>query len=116
LQSKIAALVAEERAQHAVSTSGLDWRGVTYPVRNKKVRLALTQAEELLAQLSSAMDADDLGFKLETFDKLINSYNEAKAAIRSAMSSMGGGCCDRCLVHLPVYVLRGRGAVVHFSH
>ncbi|PSC68303.1 signal recognition particle subunit SRP68 [Micractinium conductrix] len=61
LQSKLASLAAAAQAQRAAATSELHWAGESYRVREDKIRIPLTQAQELEAELEGAMEAEGAG-------------------------------------------------------
>jgi hypothetical protein len=101
LASKLAALAAEATAAQAAATSALEWGGETLPVRDERCRVALAAAQELEAGLGGAegaegaepMDADaegagagaaDVEARVGLFDRTINAYSEARAAVRAA--------------------------------
>ena len=114
LQSKLSSLQAQAHAQQAASTSGFTWRGVTHPVRHERVRLALHSASELSAQVAAARlagsaatgpspaaaaaaggdddgSAGGLESQLALYDKLINMYSEARAAVRALIRANASG-------------------------
>lgn len=99
LSSKLAALAAESQAQRAASTSELTWNGETLPVRDERCRVAVHAAQELEAQLRAAVrgepmkgvEGDGIGAtgaevdpRIALYDRTINAYSEAMAAVRAA--------------------------------
>eukprot|EP00887_Chlorella_sp_A99_P002852 scaffold6.g2852.t1 len=102
LQSKLASLAAVAQAQRAASTSEMTWGGESYPVRDERVRVALHAAQELQSELDSGMEveggaeaedggASDADARVGLFDRTVNAYTEARAAIRSALQLGTGG-------------------------
>jgi signal recognition particle subunit SRP68 len=104
LASKLASLAAEAQAQRASATSEVHWNGETLPVRDERCRVAVHAARELQTQLeemsgSGNADGDaasaimeglegpgsEVGPRIALFDRTINAYSEAQAAVRAAL-------------------------------
>lgn len=98
LQSKIQALAHEAHSQQAAGTSFLEWRSIKAPVRHERVRLALHTANELSSQIDNEMDTDAAATtqeaaieeRLALYDRVINAYNEARAAVRNLIKASAG--------------------------
>lgn len=93
LAGKLASLAAEAQAQRASSTSEICWNGDVYPVRDDRCKIAVHAARELQEQLDkeihSQMDVSEVSGSeinplLALFDRTINAYSEAQAAVRAA--------------------------------
>ncbi|PRW56110.1 Signal recognition particle subunit SRP68 isoform A [Chlorella sorokiniana] len=97
LQSKLASIAAQAKAAQAAATSSLSWNGESYEVRDDKIRVPLHTAQELQGELDSAMDVDasaaggELDARVSLFDRCINAYGEARAAIKSALQLGASG-------------------------
>ncbi|KAI7837680.1 hypothetical protein COHA_008473 [Chlorella ohadii] len=97
LQSKLASLAAQAKAAQAAATSSLSWNGESYAVRDDKIRVPLHTAQELQAELDGAMDVDaagaggELDARVSLFDRCINAYGEARAAIKSVLQLGASG-------------------------
>lgn len=96
LSSKLAALASEAQAQRAASTSQIEWNGDTLPVRDERCRVAVHAAQELEVQLQAVLSSSsdimegveaggsDVDPCIEIYDRTINAYSEARAAVRAA--------------------------------
>lgn len=106
LASKLASLAAEAQAQRAVSTSELIWNGETLPVRDERCKIAVHAAQELQKELLAAFAdftaatadsnkgndgmegiegaATEIEPIISLFDRTINAYSDARAAVRAA--------------------------------
>ena len=88
IQSKLAALAAEAQASRATGDVELEWGGEKLPVRDDRCRVALHAAKELEAALpgvdAAAPGSQQVEAVVGAYDRCINAYASARAAVKSA--------------------------------
>ena len=71
-------------------TTSLTWRGITYHVRNQRVRANLQHVAELTQQQAERMQTDQDGHETAQYDALLAAVNETKASLGSILKAAPG--------------------------
>ncbi|GBG75741.1 hypothetical protein CBR_g20988 [Chara braunii] len=91
LQSKLEAVMAEDRARQAAQMEELTWHGRRIPLNNAKTRLCILRGQELDKELQVADSTPiPLERKLALYDKIFVEYQEAKRHVREDLNVAGG--------------------------
>ena len=91
LQEKLDALDAEQPVvDKTTSTSSMTWRGITYQVRNQRIRANLQQVAELSQQQQDRMQTNQMSHEAGQFDALIGALNETKSNLGSSLKTTPG--------------------------
>ena len=93
LQAKLDSLDAQQpAADKPTSTTSLTWRGITYQVRNKRIRANLQQVTEMSQQQQDDMQTDQASHEAGRYDGIIGALNETKASLGSVLKTTPGVC------------------------
>lgn len=91
VQAKLDLLDAEQPAvDKSSSTTSLTWRGITYQVRNQRVRANLQQVADLSQQQMDRMQTNQAAHESGQYDPLIGALNETKASLSSLLKAAPG--------------------------
>lgn len=97
LQAKLDSLDAEQpAADKTTSTTSLTWRGITYQVRNVRIRANLQQVAEMSQQQQDGMQTDQAAHEVGQYDALIGALIETKASLGSVLKTTPGVCTASC--------------------
>ena len=92
-QAKLDSLEAEQPApDKTTNTTSLTWRGITYQVRNMRVRANLQQVAEMSQQQQEGMQTDQAAHEAGQYDALIGALIETKASLGSVLKTTPGMC------------------------
>eukprot|EP00244_Chara_vulgaris_P012339 TRINITY_DN6437_c2_g1_i2.p1 TRINITY_DN6437_c2_g1~~TRINITY_DN6437_c2_g1_i2.p1 ORF type:complete len:566 (-),score=137.77 TRINITY_DN6437_c2_g1_i2:58-1656(-) len=96
LQSKLEAVMAEDRARQAARMEELTWQGRRIPLNNAKTRLCILRGQELDKELQVAGSTPmPLERKLALYDKIFVEYQDAKRHVREDLNLAGGMVAPR---------------------
>ena len=93
LQAKLDSLNAGQPApDRTTGTTSLTWRGITYQVRNMRIRGNLQQVAKMSQQQQDGMQTDQAAHEAGRYDALIGALIEAKASLGSVLKTTPGVC------------------------
>lgn len=93
LQAKLDSLDTEQPAPgKTTGTTSLTWRGITYQVRNIRIRGNLQQVAEMSQQQQDSMQTDQAAHEAGQYDALIGALNETKASLGTVLKTVPGVC------------------------
>ena len=96
LQGKLDLLHAEQPAMESTSsTSSMTWRGITYQIRNQRIRANLQQVADSSQQQQDRMQTDQPAHQAKQYDAVIGALNETKANLGSILKVAPGVCSPR---------------------
>lgn len=91
LQAKLDSVAAEQPApDNASNMTSLTWRGISYHVRNMRIRANLQQVAELSQQHQDGMQIDQAAHEAGQHDALIGALNETKASLGTVLKTAPG--------------------------
>ncbi|KAL3135680.1 hypothetical protein ABBQ38_006152 [Trebouxia sp. C0009 RCD-2024] len=92
IQAKLDSVAAEQPApDNASNMTSLTWRGISYHVRNMRIRANLQQVAELSQQHQDGMQIDQAAHEAGQHDALIGALNETKASLGTVLKTAPGG-------------------------
>ena len=96
MQDKLNTLEAEQPVVgKSESAASMTWRGITYQVRNQRVRANLQQVADVSQQLEERMQTDQAAHEAAQYEGLIGALNETKASLGSILKTAPGRGSDQ---------------------
>lgn len=84
-------MAAEQPAPDKTSsTTALTWRGISYYVRNTRIRANLQHVAEMSQQQQEGMQVDQAAHEAGQYDALIGALNETKASLGTVLKTAPG--------------------------